>query len=166
MDTFDHNGAAQLAATANEPGWLNPLRSAARAHWLRSTLPHAKTESWRHTSIAALSQADYLRFGHDAGRDASAAYEAGKELATLSERVALEGLSGPRLVFVNGEYHAALSTAPANAAHTGLTRFRDADDHQQMLIKQHLGQVVAQDHMFATLNSSKGKTPVVEDYCL
>ena len=154
MDTFDHSGAAQLAATANEPGWLNPLRSAARDHWLRSTLPHAKTESWRHTSIAALSQADYLRFGHDAGLDASAAHEAEQELAALSERVALEGLSGPRLVFVNGEYHAALSTAPANAAHAGLTRFRDADDHQQMLIKQHLGQVAAPDHVFATLNSS------------
>src|SRR5690606_24325214 len=65
-------------------------------------LPDARTEAWKYTALRALAQRSY------AAGDAQAQARAVDPAA-----LALPGVAGPRLVFVNGVYRADLSRADA-----------------------------------------------------
>lgn len=86
----------------DEPAALAESRRAAFARFQRLGLPHGRLEAWRFTDTSALRE---QRF--------TPALEVPVDAARLPPALA-EG--GPRLVFVNGRYHAALSapgTLPA-----------------------------------------------------
>ncbi|MEH6566705.1 MAG: Fe-S cluster assembly protein SufD [Halopseudomonas sp.] len=137
MTDFQQN-ALQLAHEQSPAPWLQPLRKQGAASWAAASWPGRKTELWKYISLAPLQQQSTLRWGGAADDSAIDAVE----------RVELDATC---LVFVNGRFNAARSTAlPAE-----LVRFGDADDAQQALIQQHLGQVVdSQRHLFAALSNA------------
>jgi len=139
MGAFDQATAAALAAGPAQLAWLEPFRARARAAWLGAALPDRKTEAWQHTSLAALTGGDYLRFGADdhAPLDAGCA--------------AIAGLPGQRLVFVNGSLRRELCSAAAVA---GVTRFNEADAAQRAVIEAHLGLAAGGGNPFVALNGS------------
>jgi len=80
------------------------VRRDAAATLRRDGLPGARDESWKYTSLRALEQRRYV----DGDREANAR---AIDAATL----ALPGIGGPRLVFVNGVFRADLSDRRALA---------------------------------------------------
>ncbi|MEO6966888.1 MAG: Fe-S cluster assembly protein SufD [Rhodanobacteraceae bacterium] len=83
-------------------GWLDSARAEAMQSFLANGLPTTRNELWKYTALRALSQRAY------AARDEQAATRAIDESAS-----ALPGIDGPRLVFVNGAFHADLSKLDA-----------------------------------------------------
>lgn len=89
-----------LALPGNELPWLAASRRRALAQLTESGLPREREERWKYTSLAPLSglAGDWAN-GPDAAFDRDAAMA----------RIALPGLHGPRLVWVDGRVHAGLS---------------------------------------------------------
>ena len=88
--------------------WLDAMRQENREAFAAGGLPDTRVEAWKYTALRALSQ---RRFAPgDAGAQTRAV-----DASTL----ALPGVDGPRLVFVNGEFRADLSAIDAPPA--GLT---------------------------------------------
>ena len=75
--------------------WLDASRRENRAAFAASGLPDARVEAWKYTALRGLGQRSF------AGGDAAAATRV-VDAATL----ALPGVDGPRLVFVNGVFRA------------------------------------------------------------
>jgi Fe-S cluster assembly protein SufD len=82
--------------------WLVAARQRQLAALLRDGLPGARVEAWKYTALRALEQRRY------AGADAEAATRAIDPAC-----MALPGVEGPRLVFVNGAFRADLSRLDA-----------------------------------------------------
>ncbi|HZY34432.1 MAG TPA: Fe-S cluster assembly protein SufD [Rhodanobacter sp.] len=82
--------------------WLDASRRENRAAFAASGLPDARVEAWKYTALRGLGQRSF------AGGDAAAATRV-VDAATL----ALPGVDGPRLVFVNGVFRADLSALAA-----------------------------------------------------
>ncbi len=91
------------AALPSLPGatlpWLDTARRGQLAAFLRDGLPGPRVEAWKYTALGALEQRQY------AAGDADAVTRAIDPAA-----LALPGVDGPRLVFVNGVFRADLST--------------------------------------------------------
>ncbi len=95
-------GKTADAALPRLPGagvaWLGAARHAHLAAFLRDGLPSARGEAWKYTSLRALEQRVFALGDADA---ATRTVEA--------QMLALPGVDGPRLVFVNGAFRADLS---------------------------------------------------------
>ncbi|MBL0165213.1 MAG: Fe-S cluster assembly protein SufD [Xanthomonadales bacterium] len=90
---------ADGAATAGgQAGWLARVRTDALTQLARDGMPVPRSEAWKYTSLRALDQRRYQR----GDADASAR-------AVNASLLALPGVDGPRLVFVNGAFRADLS---------------------------------------------------------
>ncbi|MGB5622801.1 MAG: Fe-S cluster assembly protein SufD [Gammaproteobacteria bacterium] len=83
-------------AVANAAG--SALRAAGKAAFLTAGLPAVRDEAWKYTNLRPLARRTFAHGGPVPAPDAAAV-----------ESVAIGGLAGPRLVFVNGQYVAALS---------------------------------------------------------
>jgi Fe-S cluster assembly protein SufD len=103
IEAVAEDAATALAAL---PGaglpWLDAERQRQLAAFLRDGSPGVRTEAWKYTALRALEQHRY------ANGDAAAASRA-VDAATL----ALPGVDGPRLAFVNGVFRADLSRLDA-----------------------------------------------------
>jgi Fe-S cluster assembly protein SufD len=90
-------------ALARLPGsdvaWLDAARRENLEAFADAGLPDTRVEAWKYTALRALAQ---RRFAHG---DAQAA-----ERAVDAAALALPGVDGPRLVFVNGVFRADLSS--------------------------------------------------------
>ncbi len=82
----------------DQAGWLAQVRSNALEQLARDGMPAQRSEAWKYTSLRALGQRQYQRGDADAS---ARAIDAGL--------LALPGVDGPRLVFVNGTFRADLS---------------------------------------------------------
>ena len=113
-----------------ESEWLEPIRRAARARFEHTGFPAARDEEWRFTPVAPIAQETW----RPAAGIGSGVSVAASELASF--------LFGhpewATLVFVNGVYHAGLSTASAAGVRIGsLDEALRADDP---LLRAHLAQ--------------------------
>jgi Fe-S cluster assembly protein SufD len=79
-------------------GWLHELREAARHAVEASGLPGPRDEAWKYTQLKALQSLSPAVGDPDAG-----------ERAVALDGLLLDGLSGPRLVFLNGTFRPDLS---------------------------------------------------------
>lgn len=86
------------ALPASGIGWLDTARREAMQTFVSAGLPTARNELWKYTALRALERRDYIP------RDESATTRAIDE-----GLLALPGVAGPRLVFVNGVFRADLS---------------------------------------------------------
>ncbi|HET6912646.1 MAG TPA: Fe-S cluster assembly protein SufD [Rhodanobacteraceae bacterium] len=86
------------ALPASGIGWLDAARRDAMQAFLAAGLPTARNELWKYTALRALERRSF------GSRDESALTRAIDEGI-----IALPGVAGPRLVFVNGVFRADLS---------------------------------------------------------
>lgn len=130
--------AIRLAAQQQPIAWLQEFRATAANDWLAQAWPTRKTEHWKYTPLQGLQKTLLSSWG---------------QAADLADDVKsnLLSLDALRLVFVNGVFDAAASTAGSDY----LVRFSQANNDQQALIQKHLGKIVeGERHLFATLNNA------------
>lgn len=88
--------------SGSQAGWLAAARANAFAQLARDGMPGPRSEAWKYSSLRALAQRSYQRGDAEAG---SRSIEA--------DLLALPGVGGPRLVFVNGAFRGDLSLLPS-----------------------------------------------------
>lgn len=129
--------AVRLAAQQQSPDWLASLRQQAAEDWLQASWPTRKTEHWKYTPLLPLQKDGFKHWA--------------KATSDWQRAVEFIDLDATRLVFVNGVFDAANSSALPE----GVVRFCDASDSARALIQQHLGKVVDGDrHLFAILSNA------------
>lgn len=82
--------------------WLDQARREQLQAFVRDGLPGARAEAWKYTALRALARREYAL--GDAQAD---------QREVGADDLALPGIDGPRLVFVNGVFRADLSTLDA-----------------------------------------------------
>ncbi|HKI73807.1 MAG TPA: SufD family Fe-S cluster assembly protein, partial [Pseudomonadales bacterium] len=123
--------------------WLADINDKGREIWRSSAMPGRKTEAWRYTPVRALERNAWLA--------APGPVEQGENLARMFH---IDALDAAAVVFVNGQYSAALSAARLPGG-IEMVRFAEASDAEAREIRHHLGGVVDDtQHMFAALNDS------------
>ena len=139
----DFHAAALELYQEDAPAWLAGLKRNGRAIWSSSAMPTRKTEAWKYTSVRALERGDFTAQPAQADMQAD-----------LSRHFRIDGLDGATIVFVNGAYSAALSTATMPEG-VEMVRFSEADAAQASEICRHLGKVAdPESHLFAALNDN------------
>jgi Fe-S cluster assembly protein SufD len=96
------NALLEAPLAASGIGWLDAARHENRAAFAAGGLPDTRTEAWKYTALRALGQRHFANGDVDAPTHEI-------DVSTL----ALPGVEGPRLVFVNGQFRADLSTLQA-----------------------------------------------------
>lgn len=81
--------------------WLEDIRAKAMEAFSQSGLPGPRVEEWKYTNLAKVSHTEYA-VADQAGSEA--------EILSLYEKACLKDLKASEVVFVNGRYHADLST--------------------------------------------------------
>ncbi len=145
MSDFVAQAAAVKSPAA--PEWLAPLQSRFAEQWQQEIFPHRKSEHWKYTNLNVLEQGGYH----------APAEKIDLLDAQVIDRARIGGLKSYDVVFINGHYSEALSSAATDAPKgVVLTRFADANADQQSKISQALGSIANQpQHLFATLNSTQ-----------
>lgn len=132
---------------SSAPDFLRPVQRSGRAALQAKAWPTRKTESWKYTSLRNVEQGDYF----DAA-DQAIHYEHDAE--ALAPQFAIADFSAHRLVFVNGQFNAQLSTVEQLPAGVELVTFAQASGEQQAIINEHLGQVApVEQGLFVAINS-------------
>jgi len=137
---------AEFAAAAAAPPWLAPLRKAGLTSFADQGFPTLQDEDWRFTNVAPLARLNF--------QPARPAVVNGAESKTIADSV-FAGLSGHRLVFVNGFFCPQLSRLQAVAAGVRMESLAAALAQDSGLLKQHLGQYAnLSGNSFAALNQA------------
>jgi Fe-S cluster assembly protein SufD len=125
--------------------WLQKLRQEAMEHFTELGFPRRTDEEWRFTNLTPLTRTPFaLADGNG--------IEAAKEL--LGE-VVLDAGPGPRLVFVNGRFEAALSQTPLSRAKSKLIQLDTFGKACEPELKRWLAQYASYlDHAFIALNTA------------
>jgi Fe-S cluster assembly protein SufD len=95
---------------ATEPSWLGKAREAAIARFASLGFPTPRHEEWRFTNVAPIASTPFEDAQPAAGVTAD-------RLAPFT----IDGVSGPRLVFVNGRFSPALSSTGTAAEGVHIT---------------------------------------------
>lgn len=145
---LDHYRAAFRAledrGALDAPPALAALRRAALERVAARGLPTTRDEDWRYTNLAPLLATPYPPAPAPDGRPAPA-----------PERLALPGLDGPRLVFLDGHFAPALSAAGALPGGGRATSLGQAAGEAQELAARHLGRHADwEGQTFAALNTA------------
>lgn len=136
---------AQLDRERPAPDWLAPLRQAAIARFAELGFPSTREEEWRLTNVEPIAR---TRF-----RPAPAPRPEEALLARAGE-LAGDG-AGCRLVFVNGRYAAALSSAGSLPAGVVAGSLAEALTAQRPLVEPYLARLADwRQHPFRALNTA------------
>jgi len=136
----------EFAANAAGPKWLAPLRKAGLASFADQGFPTLHDEDWRFTNVAPIARLNF--------QPAEPVAANGAESQAIAASV-FAGLSGHRLVFVNGFFSAKLSNVNAVAAGVRIENLRAALAQDSTLIEKHLGQYAQTgNNSFAALNQA------------
>jgi Fe-S cluster assembly protein SufD len=129
-----------------QPAWLLPLRKAGMARFAELGFPTLHDEDWRFTNVAPLAK---LPFKAPVGLVNDAAAKA------ALERHIFANLPGSRLVFVNGHFHAALSSVGKLPDGVKVASLAAALTTDSSFIEKQLGQsALTDDNSFAALNQA------------
>lgn len=134
----------QQALQLNPQGqpWLAELKRLGASRWAESTLPTRKTEAWKYTRLRPLETGNYLAHPRPV-----------RTGDPIAEHYQIAGLNSLQLVFVDGQYQAALSTSQWPEGLT-LVRFSEATAEQAKLIASHIDSLTERGkHLFAALNA-------------
>jgi Fe-S cluster assembly protein SufD len=129
-----------------QPSWLQPLRRAGIARFAELGFPTLQDEDWRFTNLAPLARLPLQ----------PAVAPADKAVARAAlEKYSFARLPGARLVFVNGEYAAALSSVLGLPAGVRVSNLMTALVADSELLKKHLSLYAStDDNTFAALNQA------------
>jgi Fe-S cluster assembly protein SufD len=123
--------------------WLRRQRTAAMARFAEMGFPTTRDEAWRKTNVARIARTAFRPADVNvSGTDALPAFD-------------LPGLSGPRIVFVNGRYSAELSALGAARKGLEVLSLRDVLAGQPERLEPLLTRVVGETgNVFADLNTA------------
>jgi len=143
--TLDAPVLAEERSRNTRTPWLSGFRLDAMKQFQTQSWPTRKTESWKYTSLVALSDENY----HGTLSEQEPA-----SLGALStESLSIKSLDGSLLVFVDGVYSDSLSKLSSGSAGLICQKFSEADEATQIQIKKVLGQVAnSEEHLFANHN--------------
>ncbi|HNQ72096.1 MAG TPA: Fe-S cluster assembly protein SufD [Verrucomicrobiota bacterium] len=140
LERFSH-----LERTTRQPEWLLPLRQAGLSRFGEIGWPTLKHEDWRFTNVAPITRLPF-----------QPVFESrhGVTPADL-QQLAFARQPGTRLVFVNGHYHAELSSPGRLPAGVEAGSLAAAIANHSASLETHLGKYVADaDNGFAALNQA------------
>ncbi|GIX30442.1 MAG: Fe-S cluster assembly protein SufD [Porticoccaceae bacterium] len=122
--------------------WLASVRARGAEEARRARLPTIRDEAWRYTSLRPLLEGNYTAPPAEAG-----------PLARWAEAAELGLAAGPRLVFVNGRFCAALSRATPLPEGVVLSPLSDLDEVAGARLAQSLGRLAPPgERVFTALN--------------
>lgn len=130
-------------ASRSQAAWLTEARTNALQQLARDGMPGPRSEAWKYSSLRALGQRQYQRGDAEAN-----------SRAIDKQLLALPGVDGPRLVFVNGAFRADLSTTRTikGLQLTALSSVLESDpDSLQPFLSRSFDDPA---HVFARLNSA------------
>ena len=128
-----------LAQHRSPLSWLSEFNERGQARFADAVIPNRKTEAWKYTSLASLTQGDF----------AHAAPSVDASMVTLPN---IAGIDALRLVVINGELNIEASDAKALEL---IVHFADATQEQQDQINALLGTLQGEGgHLFAQLNDA------------
>jgi len=147
-----NNGTESLVAqfsqvkSAAQPKWLGPVRKAGLASFAEAGFPKLSDEDWRFTNVAPIAQLPF-KLAREAAVN-------GAESKLLAESV-FAGLTGHRLVFVNGFFSPTLSSLKPVTGGVRIENLATALAQDSTLIEKHLGQYAhTANNTFAALNQA------------
>lgn len=127
------NASIAAIATLNKSG---------KESYLQQDIPTRKTEAWKYTSLY-----NFTNNPDGYGRLAETFNSEGLDSITT-----IPALNAQRVVFVNGQYSAELSSKESLS---NVVRFSEANEAQQAVIADNLDTAIEQEkHVFAALNSA------------
>jgi len=136
----------ELQSTARDPAWVTAARHAAIARFGELGFPTLQDEDWRFTNIAPVAKLPF--------RPVLAPCTDGIAPEALSQ-LPFAALPGPRLVFVNGHFAAALSNLPPLPNGVKLCSLATALATEPALVQPHLFRhAKAEANAFAALNTA------------
>jgi len=148
---MDATAERLLAARAAAPAWLGEWRDAASRDWLSAPLPGRRQETWKYTDLAPLR--DWI---------VAPQISTGKP-AAASAAMAIEGLQGPRLVFIDGRFDPEHSDTRTLSG-LRLARFSELTEQEQARLRTDLGSAVDSNrHRFSVLNAASISEGVLVD---
>ena len=131
---------------SGQPQWLSTLRNAGISAFGELGFPTLRDEDWRFTNVAPIAALPF--------RPSRAVAANGAESAVLS-RAAFAGLSGCRLIFVNGFFAAGLSRIQNVPKGAKVDSLSAALVREGALIEKYLGKYAGtSDNAFAALNQA------------
>lgn len=132
--------------SARHPAWVLPVRKAGLARFAELGFPTVQHEDWRYTNVAPLVKLPFRPF-----------YEASPNGAAseVLSRAAFGGLTGNRLVFVNGHYSGELSSLCPESHGVKIGSLALALSSDSAFLEKHLGRYAdTQRNAFAALNQA------------
>ena len=125
--------------------WVRDLRAQGRERFAALGLPTIRNEAWRYTNLRDLGK---LAFHPAAAADSDVRFD-------VLPSVGTDGRGGPRLVFVDGRFRAALSSTDGLPAGVELLSLAAAFASHDALVGDHLGRLAAADNLpLVALNSA------------
>lgn len=120
----------QNGAARHEPSWLQALRKTGIAQFAETGFPTLKDEDWRFTNVAPIAKLPFNPALEPGGRSIDTA-----ALAKLT----FGGLSGTRLVFVDGHYAPELSRVAVGDDGVRLVNLASATAEDMAILERTLG---------------------------
>jgi len=144
--TTSYQQAFDKELSRDVPGFLRQLRNEGMERFAKLGFPNRRMEEWKYTGVDPIAQGNF-QLGGD------------KEVSrfTLEEmhRMAFCVLPGPRLVFLNGHFHSALSDLSGLPAGVQLKNLEQALQDDPARVEAYLGrQVGFREQAFAALNTA------------
>ena len=128
------------------PDWLSAIRRAGISHFTELGFPTTRQEDWIYTNVAPIAKLAFK----PALAPASVAPVAAK-LGNFT----FAGLTGPRLVFVNGHFAPGLSTIPTRDDGVRITNLATAIASDSKRVENHLAHYARTDESgFSALNTA------------
>ncbi|HMA13560.1 MAG TPA: SufD family Fe-S cluster assembly protein, partial [Kiloniellaceae bacterium] len=140
----EHYGDLREALPGQDLPWLTDLRQGALARFTSSGLPTPRQESWKYTSLRPLEKVGFGAAG--APRACVSIDRAPSLLPAASEH--------HRLVFVDGQHRADLSTPGGLPQGAQLTTLRELLAREPEWVERHLGKLAGDEQPLLALNTA------------
>ncbi len=135
----------ERSQATREAAWLHVLRASAIARFSATGFPMLQEEDWKYTDVRPIERAAFMPLPPGAGPSS----------VQTAARFRIDGLSGPRMVFIDGRFSAPLSTLEGLPAGATVMTLVDALESQPLVLEAHLGKYVPEDgHGFIAINTA------------
>jgi len=133
----------EFSGTNKVPTWLSDLQRNGITHFTELGFPTLKQEEWVFTNVKPIQELSFI--------PATAPFATSIEI----EKFAFKGLTGPRLVFVDGHLSHALSEIPELPKGIVVSNIASAMEGHADLLEKHLGHYAKTDESgFSALNTA------------
>lgn len=145
LATYRKEFEESAANGGRHPQWLAPIKQNAMERFQAIGFPDRANEDWKFTSVAPLVRSVFPRLPRP---------DHGPSEADLAPYL-IEGIDGPRLVFVNGYYQESLSSIAGLPSGATVCTLAEATSERPGFLNDHLAQAATIDgNSFTALNTA------------